>query len=198
MEFKLNIKILNYGIGNLGSVINLLNSFNNVNVEIANNKTDLKATDLLILPGIGTFPNAIKNLHKKKMYSHLKTIIANGLPVLGICLGMHILSKSSEELGYNNGLGFFSGDAIKIPNFNCNVGWNEVIDSKKNITGKFYFQHSFYLKKKSSEEVASYTYLDNLKIISYLNKKNVFGVQFHPEKSQIDGYIFFENFLKNI
>ena len=67
LELKLNIKILNYGIGNLGSIVKLLNSFDNVNVEIADDKNDLKSSDLLILPGVGTFPSAIKNLQKKKI-----------------------------------------------------------------------------------------------------------------------------------
>ena len=194
----MNIKILNYGIGNLGSIVKLLNSFDNVNVEVADDKNDLSSSDLLILPGVGTFPNAINNLHKKKLFTFLKKNIKGGLPVLGICLGMHILSKSSDELGYNKGLNFFSGDVKKIPNFNCNVGWNDVFDKKQKKFGNFYFQHSFYLKEKSKDEIAKFSYLDNLKIISYLNKKNIFGVQFHPEKSQIDGYMFFENFLKQI
>jgi len=198
LEFKLNIKILNYGIGNLGSIVKLLNSFDNINVEIADDKNDLKSSDLLILPGVGTFPSAIKNLQKKKLFTFLKKNIKDGLPVLGICLGMHILSKGSDELGYNEGLSFFSGNVIKIPNFNCNVGWNDVLDNKHRKFGNFYFQHSFFLKKKSKDEIAKFTYVDNLKIISYLNKKNIFGVQFHPEKSQIDGYMFFENFLKQI
>ena len=72
LEFKLNIKILNYGIGNLGSIVKLLNSFDNINVEIAYDKNDLKSSDLLILPGVGTFPSAIKNLQKKKLFTFFK------------------------------------------------------------------------------------------------------------------------------
>ena len=103
----------------------------------------MKSSDLLILPGVGTFPSAIKNLQKKKLFTFLKKNIKGGLPVLGICLGMHILSKGSDELGYNEGLNFFSGDVIKIPNFNCNVGWNDVLDKKQKNLETFIFNIAF-------------------------------------------------------
>ena len=189
------IVIVDYGVGNLASLVNLLNKFE-YEIIISNKKNVLKKADCLILPGVGNFTEAIKNLKKNKIFLYLKKMIISGKPTIGICLGMQILFQSSEESSEEIGLGILSGKIIKLKK--KNIGWFKIFSKNKNqyfkkINNKlFYFKHSYVFKDvKNSYE----SYIKDLyPYLAIVKNKNVLGVQFHPEKSQYEG----ENFLKNI
>lgn len=189
------IVIVDYGVGNLASLINLLSKFE-YEITISNKKNVLKNADCIILPGVGNFTEAIKNLKKNKIFLYLKNLILSGKPTIGICLGMQILFQSSEESVKEIGLGVLSGKIIKLKK--KNIGWFKIFSKKRNqyfkkINNKlFYFNHAYGFKdaKNSCE-----SYIKDLYPYSAIVKtKNVLGIQFHPEKSQYEG----ENFLKNI
>jgi glutamine amidotransferase len=192
---KSKIVIVDYGVGNLASLINLLSKFE-FEITVSNKKKILKNADCIILPGVGNFTEAIKNLKKNKIFLYLKKLILSGKPTIGICLGMQILFKSSEESEEEIGLGVLSGKIIKLKK--KNIGWFKIFSKNKNqyfkkINNKlFYFNHSYGFKdvKNSCE-----SYIKDLyPYLAIVKNKNVLGVQFHPEKSQYEG----ENFLKNI
>jgi imidazole glycerol-phosphate synthase subunit HisH len=189
------IVIVDYGVGNLASLINLLGKFE-YEITISKKKNVLKNADCLILPGVGNFTEAIRNLKKNKIFLYLKKLILAGKPTIGICLGMQILFKSSEESAEEIGLGILSGKIIKLKK--KNIGWFKIFSKKKDpyfkkINNKlFYFNHSYGFKGvKNSYE----SYIKDLyPYLAIVKNKNVLGIQFHPEKSQYEG----ENFLKNI
>lgn len=192
-----NIKILRYGSSNCGSIINIFNSLNQ-SIEITENYDEIKGCDLLILPGVGTFPNAINFLKKKKIFEKLKKNILSGQPTLGICLGMQLLSNSSSELGFHKGLNIITGNVKKIPNTQSNIGWKDVFSIDKKKIGCFYYQHSYYLETKNNKIIKAFSNSNKIKIPAVIQQKNIMGLQFHPERSQKDGYLFLENFIKNI
>ena len=194
---SINIKILGYGSANYGSIINIFNSLNQ-DVEITENYKDIKNCDLLVLPGVGTFPKAISFLRKKKIFEKLKKNILSGQPVIGICLGMQLLTTNSTELGFNKGLNLISGEVKKIPNIQSHIGWNDVYDINNKKYGCYYFQHSYYLKTKIKKNIEAYFNLNKSKMPAIIRKQNILGLQFHPEKSQSDGYLYLAKFLKEI
>jgi len=173
-------------------------------VEIINNPSEIKNADGIILPGVGAFGNAIKNLQELRLIEPIKeAVIEKKVPLLGICLGMQILTEKSQE-GKLNGLGWISGEAkkfkadqdIKVPH----MGWNyvEVNKNSKLSNGlshdsKFYFVHSYYVNVKNNEESAMKTNY-SLEFDSAIEKDNIFGVQFHPEKSHKYGMQLLKNF----
>ena len=122
------IVIVDYGVGNLASLVNLLNKFE-YEITISNKKNILKKADCIILPGVGNFTEAIKNLKKNKIFLYLKNLILSGKPTIGICLGMQILFKSSEESAKEIGLGILSGKIIKLKK--KNIGWFKIFSKKK-------------------------------------------------------------------
>lgn len=193
----LKIKILNYGCTNFGSIAKMINSLGH-EVEIIYNYEETKNTDLLILPGVGTFPKAIDYLKKNKLFKKLKKNILSGQPVLGICLGMQILAKESEEFGYHKGLNLFSGKVRKIKNEHSHIGWNEVIGLNHKKYGYFYFQHSFFYETINNKYVEAYFKFKQFKLPAIIKKNNILGLQFHPEKSQSAGYLYLQKFLKEI
>ena len=192
--------IVNYGVANYSSIIGTLNQLGQ-NYIVTSDKNELKKSDYIILPGVGTFPSAIKNLKKLNLIEFLKKLIKSGKPTLGICLGMHLLTNSSEEISYEKGLNLIPGK-IRVNYLNKHqIGWNKILINKKksifsNLNGKFfYYQHSFsYFGKKSF--INGHTVFNKKIIPSIIIKKNVIGVQFHPEKSQENGITFFNNFIE--
>jgi glutamine amidotransferase len=189
------IVIVDYGVGNLASLVNLLSKFE-YEITISNKKNILKRADCIILPGVGNFTEAIKNLKKNKIFLYLKNLILSGKPTIGICLGMQILFQSSEESVKEIGLGILSGKIIKLKK--KNIGWFKIFSKKRDQYFKktnnklFYFNHSYGFK---DVENSCESYIKDLyPYLAIVKNKNVLGIQFHPEKSQYEG----ENFLKNI
>jgi imidazole glycerol-phosphate synthase subunit HisH len=204
---NIDIVVIDYGMGNLRSVQNALIRFG-VNVNITNDLSKIIKSDALVLPGVGAFGEAISNLQLLKIIDPIKDqILSNKKPILGICLGMQLLAESSEEKGNHQGLGLIEGTVKKIKTLENHrlphIGWNDIkVMKKKPLFNKiisedaFYFVHSYEFKA-SKKYISSYT--DYGKgITASVQKNNIFGVQFHPEKSQTAGLIIIRNFLNYV
>lgn len=197
------IAILDYGIGNLKSIYNM---FKKVGVEsiITSDIGDIKKADKYLLPGVGSFDHGINSLKNASFFKTLeKEVLENKKPILGICLGMQLLTNSSEE-GKEKGLGWIDAQTIKfdledkslsIPH----MGWNKTNPTntndifKKLNNNRFYFVHSFHVACNSDEYIlATANYGEKFTCSIY--KGNIYGVQFHPEKSHKFGMQLFKNF----
>ena len=198
------IGIVNYGIGNLQSVKNSLD-FLNIPNAIINKPEEINNFDKIILPGVGAFGAAMEKLNSLGFAGEIKKFASENKPILGICLGMQLLFDEGYEHGRHKGLGLVEG---KVLPFNEKVkdlplpliGWNNI--TKENTSplleniennSNFYFVHSFYCEPEEKDIVsASSDY--GIKFASIIHKKNIFGCQFHPEKSQSAGLQILKNF----
>lgn len=196
------IGIINYGLGNVSAFYNLYKE-NNINLKIINKPSDITTnTKKILLPGVGSFDQAVKFLKIKNFTNILKEFVSyeNNM-LLGICIGMHILFSSSEE-GNEIGFGFFEGSIKKISsNVLPHVGWNNIkiiknSDLVKNVlhNDMFYFLHSYSFANLNNENINALTRYNSFDIASIVTKKNIFGVQFHPEKSHDSGKKILLNF----
>lgn len=197
------ITIIDYGMGNIGSILNMLKRIG-VRAIVSSKIEDIEDANRLILPGVGAFDNGISNLGERKLTTILnKKVIGDKIPILGICLGMQLLTKSSEE-GNLKGLGFINAKTIKFK-FNNNLkipnmGWNFIKQEKKSKlflgldrNSRFYFVHSYYVVCENKEDIIATTDY-GLIFVSAFERKNIFGVQFHPEKSHKFGMQLLKNF----
>ena len=203
------IVVVDYGMGNLGSVIKSLNKLK-ADVLISSSVDDIKKASKLILPGVGHFANGMKRL---KEYGYLnileQKVLKESTPILGICLGMQLFAKHSEE-GNTNGLGWIDADIVrfnvenklkwKIPH----MGWNSIKIKKKSIIldgisqdELFYFVHSFYMKCLERKDILSTTEY-SYEFTSSIHRNNIYGTQFHPEKSHDKGLKILKNFVFKI
>lgn len=202
------IVIIDYGMGNVGSIQNMLKYLGTDSI-ISCDKKQIERADKLILPGVGHFKMAMNNINKLNIANLLRyKALDEKKPILGICLGMQLMCNHSEE-GDVSGLSFldakvkkfnFSNDnQLKIPH----MGWNKVkllnnqskIFKKSLDESRFYFIHSYYVKCKTSSDVLTKTDY-GLSFDSSFESDNIIGVQFHPEKSHSFGMNLFKNFLK--
>ena len=200
------IIIIDFGMGNVGSILNMLTRIG-ASVRISGDKDDIARAGKLILPGVGAFDQGMRNLAERGLIEPLRHRVQDeGCPVLGICLGMQLLSESSEE-GSLPGLGWikaatvrfaFSGaDAgLKIPH----MGWNHVQPRKDAVlfagyeeTPRFYFVHSYHVRCRDAADVSGFTRY-GLDFHAAFSHSNVHGVQFHPEKSHTYGMHLLKNF----
>ncbi len=199
------ITIVDYGMGNLGSVVNMLKRIG-VNSIITSDTKQIMNAEKIILPGVGAFDAAIKRIDELDLRETLVNLaLINKTPILGICLGMQLLMDNSEE-GSLLGLGLIKGKVIgfknqvpsryKIPH----MGWNEVILKKEspltfgfNEETRFYFVHSYYVKvDDESNTIMKCKY--GIDFDAAIHNKNIYGAQFHPEKSHKFGMQFLKNF----
>lgn len=198
--------IVNYGMGNLNSV---KKAFSRIGVKtiISSNSTDILMAEQIVLPGIGHFQKAIENIRKLKLWDVLnEAVLVKKTPILGICLGMQLMAKHSEE-GDVNGLGWFDA---KIVRFRVNdtlkykvphMGWNQVYIRNRSLLFEnvdlsrgFYFVHSYYIKCNDKEDILNETEYEN-SFVSAIQKDNIIGVQYHPEKSHDAGEQLLRNFV---
>lgn len=201
------ITIIDYGMGNLGSVHNMIKKIGYDSIITSDKEKILKA-DKLILPGVGRFDAGMNNLMEKGLIDILnEKVQVDKTPILGICLGMQLITNFSEE-GKVKGLGWIDAETLKF-NFDNNkdlkvphMGWNFIkkINKSKVIdemyeNSRFYFVHSYYVKCKSRENVVATTNY-GFDFDSIIQNNNVVGTQFHPEKSHKFGMKILNNFLE--
>lgn len=201
----MKVAIVDYGMGNIHSIIGALKYLGISDVEISNHYDDLSLSDKLILPGVGAFGKAMKEIQERQLDKILyELIVEKKKPLLGICLGMQVLSSFSNEGGDNKGLGFvttrvenFETSSLPIPH----VGFNQVdlpLFPSRLFKGfvntpDFYFTHSYRMIGNDDMTTASCNYGGNF--IAAFEKGNIAGAQFHPELSQTNGLKFLHNFL---
>ena len=193
------IGIIDYEVGNLNSLITAFTSLN-YEVFVTKNILILKKCDLLVLPGVGSFPIAMKNLNKFKLSRFIQSWHLQNKFILGICLGMQLLCQKSFEIKETKGLGIIPGEIIKIPNAKFHIGWNKIeISDKSSMFHEFdknffYFNHQFIYKGIKKHTLGKTT-IDK-GITSIISNKNTYGFQFHPEKSQHNGIKILDSFLR--
>jgi len=195
--------ILDYGSGNVKSVYNLV-SYLGYEVVISNEEMVIKSATHIILPGVGSFGAAMVKIKDQIPFPILETeIVHRKKPFLGICVGMQVLVEKGYEHGEHDGLGWIPGTVEKLVVENVplpHIGWNDVIIIKDSVLfnelediNDFYFVHSYAVKTEGSYIVTNTNYESNF--CSCLQKENIYGVQFHPEKSQRAGQKLIHNFL---
>lgn len=196
--------IIDYGMGNLASAKRAFEKLG-VDVKISNKEQDLRDAESLILPGVGAFRDAIKLLDESGLSKVIKEEVAKGKYIIGICLGMQLLYEKGFEYGEYEGLGLIKGSIeyldikLKVPH----MGWNNLKFNKEDPILKYikqdeyvYFVHSYYAVSDNSELVAYAQYEKNVPAI--VRKDNVYGVQFHPEKSGDTGLNILKAYMESI
>jgi|TARA_B110000467_G_C18198894_1_gene410600 glutamine amidotransferase len=208
---KTQIAILDYGLGNIRSICNALIDQGG-NPLVTRNEGEILEASGLILPGVGAFPHGMKNLHDYGLVPVIKKYVATGKPVMGICLGMQMLMEFSEEHHRCEGLGFISGGVKKL-SFQLSgdkrlphVGWKKIMPpfgktweegilKSLPLDPFYYFVHSYAACPELPENTYAWTQDGAMKFVSAVRHSNVFGFQFHPEKSGLAGLAILRNFL---
>lgn len=189
------IAIIDYGMGNLHSVCNALSALG-FSYCVSSDPEVLKQADGLILPGVGAFRDCMNNLQKASLIDVIKEQANSGKPLLGICLGMQVLFEKGYEVEETQGLGLLHGEIVlmKGPNVKIpHIGWNrletagndEIVQAQEHPF--VYYVHSFYAQNYDEADLIAYSLYGDLKIPGYVRHQNVFGMQYHPEKSGRDG-----------
>ncbi|EMO94824.1 imidazole glycerol phosphate synthase subunit HisH [Leptospira interrogans] len=200
------IGILDYGVGNLKAFSNVLKELN-FHHQVVKTAEDLKACEKIIMPGVGSFDSVMDKLAESGIQNVLTDlVIIKKIPVLGVCVGMQILASSSEE-GSKSGLGWIRGRVKKF-NFDRSnsvltipqIGWNEVSSTRENTllenlekNPRFYFLHSYYMECEDKKDVIAMADYGG-DFACAVNRENIYGTQFHPEKSHHNGVTLIRNF----
>lgn len=215
MKKNIKITIIDYDNGNLESVYRACDYVGMLPV-ISSSKSGIKNSDAIILPGVGAFGDAMKSLKDRDLIDPIYNFIKTGKIVVGICLGMQLFLNESEESRDENGLGLVEGECIHFSNFLQNkdykvpqIQWNTIY--QKNKTGfketsplssikqneYMFFVHSFFVKMRNKNEILSLSKYGDIEYCSALQKNNIIGMQFHPEKSGSKGLEIYDN-IKSI
>lgn len=198
------VTVIDYGMGNLGSIANMIKKMGGESV-ITSDKEVIAKAKKIVLPGVGAFDNAMKNIATLGIQELLnKKVLEEKIPMLGVCLGMQLLTKGSEE-GILPGFGWIDAEtkkfqldaSYKIPH----MGWNRIKVQQPNVLiqdddpdTRFYFVHSYYVKCHRQEDILATTTYGH-EFTSAVHRDNIWGAQFHPEKSHKFGMRLFKNFL---
>lgn len=202
----MSITLIDYGLGNIQAFINIYRRLN-ITVKVARTVEQLKTAERIILPGVGAFDWAMDCLDKSGMRDCLDELVqGEGRPVIGICVGMQIMAKRSEE-GVRPGLGWFDAEVKQLPAIATDrsvqlphMGWNSVTATKEGLFAgiedpRYYFLHSYYFAPgHPAHLLASANY--HGRFAAAVCRKNIFGVQFHPEKSHHWGVQLLKNFAE--
>jgi len=204
------ITVVDYGMGNLGSVLNMLRKIGS-DAELTNEPARVAGASKLILPGVGAFDQGVAALERLGLARALRVaVLEHGAPILGICLGMQLLGRRSEE-GVAEGLGFVEAEAIRIRNRNTgdpdrqlrvpHMGWNDVRPTRRHPLvheldqARFYFVHSFHVVCNAESDILLETTYGDTLTAAYAHGP-IMGVQFHPEKSHKFGMALLKNFAE--
>ncbi|MEY8199465.1 MAG: imidazole glycerol phosphate synthase subunit HisH [Colwellia sp.] len=201
----MNVVIVDYGMGNMRSVVSALNYCGVSNIRLSDGIASLNTADKIILPGVGSFAEAMKRIKESGLDDELREVVLNkSKPILGVCLGMQIMGITGTEGGESHGLGFVEGYVDSFDNFNLkvpHVGYNQLEFSKGSrlFSGieqgsDFYFTHSFRMLSDSNIDKSICDYGGDF--VAGFERDNIAGVQFHPELSQKNGLKLISNFLE--
>lgn len=202
------VVVIDYGMGNLNSIANMIKKIGG-RAQVSSDAADIEAAEQLILPGVGSFDNGVRNLKAHGLTSILhKKVLEDETPILGICLGMQLMTRGSEE-GVLSGLGWFDADTrrfdfganpnrFKVPNIGWHLvkPWHDVpLFSGFEGLPRFYFVHSYHCVCDRRDEVLATAYY-GYEFCCAVHRDHLWGVQFHPEKSHKFGYRLLSNFLE--
>lgn len=210
----MKVAILDYGIGNVKSLGNALAYIGAVPL-LTSNASEVYAADALILPGVGAFAKAMENLEARNLDPVIKEFVNSGKPFMGICLGMQLLFDQSVEFGITNGLGLIKGNVVRLPLKDAfkeklpHVSWNEIKEPASNRwhntifhavpTGTdVYFVHSYVGVPVYSEDILALCNYGGTDFCAAVQRENVWGVQFHPEKSGKVGLNMLSHFINQL
>lgn len=210
------VTIVDFGMGNILSVKNSL-EFHDAQVKITSDPMEVLDADSIVLPGVGAFPAAMKNLERLNLTDAIKDYARKERPLLAICLGMQLLMDTSEEYGLTNGLGLISGRVQKIPSTLKGsgekiprVGWREITIPKERESwqgsilsdcsnaSSMYFVHSYMVSPIEKRDVLAISQMNEFEVCAAIKRNNLTGVQFHPEKSGKNGLKLTQAFLQSI
>ena len=200
------ISVVNYGLGNVKAFFNIYKSLG-IKCEICDNKNSLKNANKIILPGVGSFDWAMNKLNESGMREVLdEMVLEKNIPILGICIGMQLMASNSKE-GKEKGLNWFEAKNLHLSSVINNkekiphIGWNKIESNNSTLLKDiknpiFYFLHSYYINPINDNEIDAYADYGGRFPCAVSKNKNIFGVQFHPEKSHNSGIKVLENFSK--
>jgi len=213
MKNDLKIAIVDYGVGNLYNLVRAFEFFG-IKAIITEDSKILKEADAIVLPGVGSFEAGMRGLEIRGLVETIKETAETGKPMLGICLGAQLMLSEGHEFGTFKGLNIIEGKVVNFPNLDNNekvphVGWNTIFPKKegswKNTmldffdrNNSFYFVHSYILEPTQEENIFALTKYGGHTFCSIIKKGNIYGCQFHPEKSGEVGLKLINNFINLI
>lgn len=209
------IVILDYGAGNLHSIANAVKYWGTI-ANISSDPREVSQADRLIFPGVGAFEDGMKGLEARGLDEAIRTFVSTGRPFLGICLGMQMLGDVSEEFGEHQGLGLVPGRVVPVPDRGISgekhkiphIGWNtlHLPETRTDWQGTLlegqpekvwvYFVHSYMLQPVDDDHRLADTYYDGIRVTAAVEKDNITGMQFHPERSGEQGLLMMKKFLE--
>lgn len=210
-----SVSIVDYGVGNLLSVARAFQYFD-ASVNLVSTPEEIMSADRLVLPGVGAFEDGMKGLTTLNFIEPIKQFARSGKPFLGICLGMQMMLSKSTEFGQHEGLGLIAGEVVSVPSHGVDgqlhkiphIGWNELVSTSegedwchtilKNIplNSSVYFVHSFMAMPSNPKKRLADTLYDGQVISAVIKDENMYGCQFHPEKSGEVGLSIIQQFLQ--
>ena len=200
------LAVIDYGAGNLRSVLHALKHLGARDLQLVQQPNQLQGASKIILPGVGAFGAGMAQMRAQQLVAPLKAALAAGVPYLGICVGMQMLYEVGEEMGEHAGLGILGGRVIRFPHFVDrkvpHMGWNQLrLRDQSDLLDQLdarsyaYFVHSYYCAAEDQDTVVgSVNY--GIEFAAVVQRDNIYGVQFHPEKSQSTGLRILSNFLR--